>query len=751
MTLFTYIWILISFSVTIICMLYSPIMPGWHWCLSALLVTVIGVRYRRFYYALGISSGMLVVMVHSNLFLWQAKLLQHSAKDITIIATVDSFFKKISHGYYGTVRVTSIDGRRLLPLFRPKIRLIAPVAPPLNGSVRFSVNIKPIYGLLNERGFDAERYAASHNIAASASVVTGSSWQITSYSSLRGHWLSRFITASEHLTTQPLLKALSFGLRDDISTPVWQGLQFSGLIHLISISGLHIGMAFAFGAVCGRVVRLMLPALPAITIVFGLGMAFIYAWLAGFSLPTLRAFIMCVIASLCILLRLSISRWQVLLLTLTITLFLFPFSALSTSFWLSFLAVCCVFWVMLQGRLPAVKGGLPRVVANIKAQVFLLLLLMPISGYFFSGVSIVSIIYNLVFVAWFTFLLVPAVFIALFGQWLSPDIAIWLWWCCDRLLMPLLWSLSLAQDGWFVVSINQWRVLAGCLLLVLIWPLITVKTRLLSLLLSFSWLYAFEPKENWRVDVFDVGHGLAVLISAQQRAVLYDTGKVWSKGSMAESVIAPVLARRGITHLDGLILSHYDADHAGGRDWIKQYLRPGWVRSSQREADHLSCIRGQSWHWQTLNFTVLWPPALTRRAYNSHSCVIRIADKHGFSVLLSGDIEALAEWLLVRQHAPLRSDIVLVPHHGSYTSSTRSFVTAVGAQVAIASLAKGNRWGMPNAEVVKRYQQQGARWLDTGDSGQISIVINGQFWKLNRTREQGFQPWYRQMLRKRLE
>lgn len=212
--------------------------------------------------------------------------------------------------------------------------------------------------------------------------------------------------------------------------------------------------------------------------------------------------------------------------------------------------------------------------------------------------------------------------------------------------------------------------------------------------------------------------------------------------------------------LDTIIISHFDSDHAGGVDEsLAYYPNANLITSQQRvraTQPVLPCIRGEHWRWHGLTFEVLWPPQMVRRAYNPHSCVVRISSaEQKDSVLLTGDIEAIAEWMLVREPETLRSEVVIVPHHGSKTSSMSKFVSAVDADIAIASNAFRGRWNLPNESVRQRYLRQGAVWFDTGQAGQVSGRFSsdcgGQNLHITTMRSVKGEPWYRQMLRKRVE
>lgn len=120
-------------------------------------------------------------------------------------------------------------------------------------------------------------------------------------------------------------------------------------------------------------------------------------------------------------------------------------------------------------------------------------------------------------------------------------------------------------------------------------------------------------------------------------------------------------------------------------------------------------------------------------------------------MLFTGDIEAISEWILLREPEKLRSDVMLVPHHGSKTSSNPMFINVVEPSLAIASTAKLNQWGMPAPEVVQAYTDSGVSWLDTGSVGQITILLDGNNWRFESKRRETIEPWYRQMLRNRVE
>ncbi len=136
----------------------------------------------------------------------------------------------------------------------------------------------------------------------------------------------------------------------------------------------------------------------------------------------------------------------------------------------------------------------------------------------------------------------------------------------------------------------------------------------------------------------------------------------------------------------------------------------------------VACRRGDSWHWDGVAFRVLHPPGTGRYTGNDASCVI-LVEAGDARALLTGDIESGVERAIARSGGPGPVDIVVVPHHGSRTSSSAEFIRSVSAQAALVSAGYRNRWGMPRPEVVQRWQDAGAAVLVTSYDGAIGARL----------------------------
>jgi competence protein ComEC len=226
--------------------------------------------------------------------------------------------------------------------------------------------------------------------------------------------------------------------------------------------------------------------------------------------------------------------------------------------------------------------------------------------------------------------------------------------------------------------------------------------------------------DTWALDV---GQGLAVAVQTRAGVLLYDTGMAWrGGGSVAERIVKPFFDARGVRRVAHVVVSHADLDHSGGAAILQDLLPVGRLLAGERlpGAEAERCHRGIAWQAGGVRFEVLHPAPHEALAGNDSSCVIRVS-AGAYSLLLTGDIEARGERHLLREIPSLSADAVLVPHHGSLTSSTGAFIEAVRPEIAIVSASFRNRWGLPRPEIVSRWQRVGARVLNTAADGAVFL------------------------------
>jgi competence protein ComEC len=374
----------------------------------------------------------------------------------------------------------------------------------------------------------------------------------------------------------------------------------------------------------------------------------------------------------------------------------------------------------MSGRWPRLRAA---AMTGLKTQAVATVGLAPLSMLFFQQVSLVGYLANLVAIPVVTLLLTP---LALAGALLPP-----LWAPAAGLVSALTTFLELLARWplamWTAAAVPAWVGAAGLLggaLLVLPLP---GRMRLLGVPLLLPVLLpppAPPAPGRFEVVVVDVGQGSAVLVRTRSHLLVYDTGPQYSSESDAgERVLLPLLRARGERRVDLLMLSHRDSDHVGGAASLLARFPVAAMSSSLDPAHplraaplpHRPCLAGERWIWDGVGFEVLHPDAellaVPVKRANALSCVLRVQDARGASALLTGDIEAAQEAALVVRDAArelplLPSTVLLVPHHGSRTSSSAVFLDAVTPRLAAIQAAYRSRFGHPAPDVVARYDER---------------------------------------------
>lgn len=228
-----------------------------------------------------------------------------------------------------------------------------------------------------------------------------------------------------------------------------------------------------------------------------------------------------------------------------------------------------------------------------------------------------------------------------------------------------------------------------------------------------------------KLTLLDVGQGLAAVVQTSRHALVYDTGPRFSSGFNAgTSVVLPYLEHEGVRHIDTLVISHGDRDHAGGFAGLNGEISIGRILGGEPQEvigrNASPCLAGEGWTWDGVDFEILYPEA-PGRAGNDSSCVLRVSTQGaGTGVLLTGDIGAGIEGALVAQRREhLQSTILVAGHHGSDTSTSAAFLEAVAPRFVLYAVGYANRFGFPSTAVRERVAAQGAAQFDTASAGAI--------------------------------
>jgi competence protein ComEC len=625
--------------------------------------------------------------------------------------------------------------------------------PALHGGERWdlTVRLKRPHGTVNPHGFDGEAWLLENQLRATGYVrESATNRRLDAFAGrpadyvvhLREAIRARILAVLDGRAYAGVIAALAIGDERAISPEQWRIFNRTGIGHLISISGLHVTFfATLIGAVVfwlwrrSQALTLALPARKAAAVA-GVVAAFVYVLLAGFQVPAQRTLYMLAVAAIGLWLGRPGSASVVWLWALAVVLAWDPWAALAPGFWLSFGAVGLLLYTGVG------RAGSPSALgAAARAQWAITLGLVPFMLMLFQQVSLVSPLANALAIPAVTFVVVPLTLASLVMPWdlllvAAHHVFAWL-----AVLLEYLSALPAAV--WQQHAPPLWAVLAGAA--GVLWLL--APHGLPGRALGLAWvapLFLIAPLAPapgaFQVTVLDVGQGLAVLVQTHAHALLYDTGPRYNEAADAGGrIVAPVLRATGVSRLDGLVVSHQDSDHSGGALSLLETMPVAWLASSlpadnaivrarlERGEAAQRCLAGQRWRWDGVDFAVLHPVepnySNPKLKANDLSCVLKVSNAAG-SVLLTGDIEARTEDDLVRREgAALRSDLLIVPHHGSRTSSTPAFIAAVAPAVAVFTPGYRNRFGHPRPEIVARYAEAGVHSYRTDYEGALGFAF----------------------------
>ncbi|KHD09835.1 hypothetical protein PN36_03300 [Candidatus Thiomargarita nelsonii] len=597
---------------------------------------------------------------------------------------------------------------------------------------QLTVRLKRAHGMLNHGLFDYSKWLFHNGIITTGTVQDNASLLSQPLEFNIDNWRYRLAKAIQHslgeLPSTGILIALAVGERQWVSQEQRTVLERTGTAHLIAISGLHIGLialfAMAFFWVIRRGLRLnkimyWLPA-PQFAALLSLLAAFYYALMAGFSLPTQRAFIMVTVAVSGIIFARRMAVSHLLALALLFVLLWNPLSVLSAGFWLTFGAVAAILYASQRktGLSPLNKWG----VGTFRMQWAVTLGLFPIVLAIFGYIPLTSFLANIVAIAWVSFVIAPLTLLGTALILVLPTLGSTLLQFAasvfDALWVFIDWLARFEWGVWQQHTPPLWTVFTAMVGVAILLLPRGFPARWLGILWILP-IFFIPPAHPQRGEVWftllDVGQGLAAVIRTENYVLVYDTGPKFCSGfNTGKAVVVPFL--RGIQQLDKLLISHGDNDHIGGAQSVLENLVVDEV---------LSCQSGQYWRWDGVDFQILHPPAnYVTKKRNDRSCVLKVTSAGG-TLLLTGDIEKTSEYYLVGHHrSDLAADILVVPHHGSQTSSTESFIDAVNPSIALFSTGYLNRFGHPKKEIVQRYRRRNISVWDTVSAGAISFRLS---------------------------
>lgn len=603
-----------------------------------------------------------------------------------------------------------------------------------NDIIATKVSIKPPHGFANPSGFDFERWALVNGIDGVGylrnvdSVIEQKAAPLVRIRKAITRMLQqRYGEASQVSAT---VIALLIGDKQYFNEATWQVMRATGTVHLVVVSGLHIGICVAVGWWLGRAAQSLLIVLgvrrfyklPAVTALVVSGL---YVALAGFSIPTIRAWAMAAVFLGGWLLSWGSTLWRRFWASMAVVLSLQPLAFWEAGFWLSFSAVAILIYLSEQRY-----GSRSRWLAMAwRSQVAIFLVITPFLLHLFGALTLLSPIVNLAAIP-FIMLLLPVLFLSTFLALIADFpppldfVASGLEWFWQALHWAAIQGEKLQFEGIHLSKFDVALALLGSALLLL--PLAS-QTRFIGVIFWFLALQPSEPApvERFTAKVFDVGQGTSVLITTSDHALLYDTGRSYKSGRSAFlRAVLPALQAGGTQSLDKLVISHADNDHAGGTQHALDSIPVAKVESGMPDdigVAAVSCHHVRPWQWNGVRFRYL-VPSVSLDNSNDRSCILEVRSDT-CSLLLTGDAGQAVERSLINELYP--TDWLLLGHHGSKTSTSNALLDQLKPVAAIVSAGYMNPYHHPHPSVMQRVTQREIQVWRTDHHGMITLRDNG--------------------------
>ena len=593
-----------------------------------------------------------------------------------------------------------------------------------------------------------------------------------------------FLNREASPPSSSIFKALVLGEQGDIPEEIKEHFVLTGTAHLLAISGDQFGIValLSFSLLIWVLKRSEFLLLSISVKKWAAGLTIpcivLYAFIAGGGISVIRAAIMVITFLFSILLNRERNMLHTLALAAFLILIFSPPSLFDVSFQLSFLAVLSILYLV------------PRILQEFKRKKISLLLstswkknmlkyltlsllvtgvailgTAPFVALHFNRFAPIGFITNLFIIPWVGFLIVPLSLAASIFSFFFIPFATLLINVNDFITLILVRVLgflaSLPFASFFVSTPTVFEILLYYTLLLLVVHLqkgrkIRYLFAGLCIVLACDltyWSLKDSFQKDLRLTFIDVGHGDSILIEFPKgKKMLIDGGGLYEdRFDTGKNVIAPLLWEKKIRRIDTLVLTHPDPDHLKGLNFIAsqfsigQFWDNGYQTQSEPYLQLKETLSGKKIKAQSLNeetpsqiingveLSVLNPPAWDSRQgqienglnLNNSSLVMRLQFKN-VSVLLTGDIGKEAERRILGKDCPLRSDILKIPHHGSSSSSSLPFLDRVKPTYAVLSVGERNIARLPHPDVLKRYEQLGARLFRTDKQGAITVLTDGE-------------------------
>lgn len=733
---------------SVCCIFICPSLPDWRILVALVLTSVLATVYLPKPWSV-CSVMMTAILLYPTVLSYQItqQALAYQelpASELRVTGTITGLPRRTELGWQFYFQVHSVSEQASVALKYPlvELRWYPPISfdngdaaveiqlPELKEGQRwqFELRLKPVVSVANPGQGWREGNEWVHEVLWTGAVrydqTTAQALLLENKHSLRQQLADAIAKCCQHYQNYPLWLALTIGERP-FSDDLWQGLRNTGLNHILSISGMHIGLLFQWCLLLAWIFRLLPLSQGQRMVLLWLSAALAalgYSYIAGFAIPTQRALWSLVLMTVLMMLRRRASQLSQHLLLTTLMLLSWPALLVSVSFWFTVTALSVL--LLLQWVLPVKPSLMTKIRAFFQIQVVFTVALLPISLFVFQGIAPWALLINIVMVPYIALVLFPLLLLCC-GIQLCFSSANWAqvcWQWLDVLYSPLWWLLH-HVDGWYSLP-ELSKVDVGLVLVLLLGVGISRRYVRAAGVVAIGVVLMYPHTTSQKaLHIIDVGQGSAMLLQDGAHGALIDIGPAIENWSATEQTVLPYLSFYGINTLDWVLLSHDDTDHTGDLTLLQQQW-PALKVYADFGSSTLPCKSLPS-VWRGFNLAVL-SSGTTHANDNDNSCVVRV-EQGDFSLLNPGDL-GKAEADFLRQAPRLHSQVLVLGHHGSQSSSSIAWLQRVQPSLAVASAGRLNRFGHPSTAVQQRLSLLQIPLLSTAEHGAIRFYQSKDGW-----------------------
>ena len=665
-------------------------------------------------------------------------LIQHLNSDVEIIANILSIkSKNVDSKYIGyNAYVTSVNGTKIKEktiIYVPKDKEVES-----NSIIQFNANVSEILSNNNKMLFNYKNSLKSDGIFVTLFCISEIKVIEKNYS-----WINEFsIVCKERIedlfrrfmSEENANTVLSVVLGDTkyLDKDFYKDIQKTGLAHIFAVSGLHIVIiytaflkAFTFIGVSRRISWFLSWCL-----------LWVYGFIIGFPVTVLRSLLMFNFLFGSEFLYRKYNSINSLIVSALILLVVNPYYLFDVGFQLSYMAALCL---VVYNQVIKVKLNIKNeILNNLMLYVFVQIFTLPIMSYYFNYVSIIGLVFNLLIVPLFSgiiifaFAVIPISFMSIYTIVIPLKLL-------DFMLNSVNYAINIGSNlsitgfeigSMSVISGIYYYIFIAMFIYFLRFEKFQYKRFIfvaVSIFYSIDLIFVPISFKGLNLNIVDVGQGLFINLNYDKYNFIFDAGS--NSDNIGKYVTAPYLIKNGRKNVDSIFISHLHADHYSGvNDIISRCKVKNIFSSSTIDEELFSkeyAILNSKHRFNLENnfkIKILWPDKDYLSSNENNMSNVYLIEYENIKILITGDIEKEVEDLILDRLVDV--DIVIVPHHGSKTSSTESFVNKISPEIAIFSYGKNN-YGIPSQEVLNRYSFAGSKILSTFDNGEINVMVIG--------------------------